>query len=134
MSISNRTLIKIASIGGIITCTTGILMQWKVKDRVRQADYYKEAFKTLRSHSGAVSLLGEPVKEGDFSLTNKDNYCNDSKAHFEVNVKGPKQKGTMYFWANKDETSDKWNISRIELGLESEPDRRLLIKNVTESV
>ncbi|GLV42189.1 uncharacterized protein CBL_03776 [Carabus blaptoides fortunei] len=134
MAISNRTLIKIASIGGIITCTTGVLMQWKIKDRVRQTEYYKEAFKTLRSHSGAVSLLGEPIKEGDFSLRNKDNHCNDSAAHFQVNVKGPKQTGTLYFWADKNNTSDKWNISRIELGLEKEPDRRLLIKNVNETV
>lgn len=128
MTISNKTLMKIASIGGIITCTTGLLYQWKLKDRIRASNYYKEAFQTLRSHPGAVRLLGEPINEGNFNLKNPNIYHDNDKVHLEVYLTGSKQKGSLYLWASK-HLDDKWSCDRIELGLESEPDRRLLIKN-----
>lgn len=120
---------KITAVGGVITCTTGLLMQWKIKDRIRQTDYYREAFKILRGHAGAVSLLGEPIKDGDIKFSDADTCLDKEKAHFSVNCKGPQQKGELFIWANKQVESEKWNVSRLELGLEKENDRRLLIKN-----
>lgn len=44
--------------------------------------------------SGAVSLLGEPIKEMGFDLSDeRKNFCDGYKAHFEVAVKGPKDRG-----------------------------------------
>lgn len=130
MTITNRTLVKIASIGGIITCSTGMLLHQKIKDRIREAEYYKEAFKTLRAHKGAVTYLGEPIKEGRLNIGNSNNYCDALKAHFEIPVKGPLQKGTMYFWAKRATEQENWIVNRIELGLKNEADRRLLIRDV----
>lgn len=55
------------------------------------------------------------------------NFCDGQTARFEVNVKGPKDRGVMCFWADRtDETG--WLVKRVELELKSQPDRRLLVK------
>lgn len=132
MTITNKTLVKIAAIGGVITCSMGLLMQWKIKDRIRQTDYYREAFKILRKHAGAVSLLGEPIKDGDIKFSDANTCLDKEKAHFTVNCKGSQQTGKLFIWANKQVESEKWIVSRLELGLEKESDRRLLIKKTIE--
>lgn len=76
--------------------------------------------------AGVKSILGEPIKESGLDL-GEPNYANDQKAHFEVQVKGPKAKGTMYFWAEK-LTDEQWNVSRIEFQLKDDDEKRLLIK------
>lgn len=46
------------------------------------------------TYLGAVHLLGEPIKEYGFDLADTNhNFCNEQQAQFEVNVKGPKDKG-----------------------------------------
>lgn len=108
----------------------GLLYHKKIKDTIREQEYYKDAIKTLRSHKGAVTLLGEPIKEGRLNIGSSSNYCNNLEAHFEVPVKGPNQKGKIFFWASRKSDDDNWLVKRIELELRNEPDRRLLIKNV----
>lgn len=60
------------------------------------------------------------------------NYASAEKAHFEVKLKGKREgkvsKGTMYFWAEKSKESESWNVSRIELQMEDDSEKRLLIK------
>lgn len=70
-------------------------------------------------------MLGEPIKEVGLDL-GEPNYANQEKAHFEVKVKGPTAKATMFFWAEKE--SEAWNVSRIELQLKDDEDKRLIIK------
>lgn len=78
---------------------------------------------------GAVSLLGEPIKEANFDLGDeKKCFCDGKVAQFEVKVKGPKNRGSMYFWAHRtDETG--WLVHRIELELKNQPEKRLMVKN-----
>jgi hypothetical protein len=40
-----------------------------ILDRVRQTEYFRDAFKQLRAHEGAKFLLGgEPIKETSFDI------------------------------------------------------------------
>lgn len=84
------------------------------------------------SFVGVKSILGEPIKENGLDL-GEPNYANKDKAHFEVQVKGPKAKGTMYFWAEKIADAEQWNVSRIEFQLKDDDEKRLLIKKSENS-
>ncbi|XP_044264362.1 uncharacterized protein LOC123011121 [Tribolium madens] len=129
MGVSNMTLVKIGAIGGVATVTMGFFYRNKVDQNIKSTVYYKEALKTVRTNKGAVHLLGEPIKEGKIDIDDTEtNFTKEHSARYEVPVRGPKQKGKIYFWASKH--NSEWVVNRIELGLEDEPNRRLLIKNL----
>ncbi|XP_055629480.1 uncharacterized protein LOC129770583 [Toxorhynchites rutilus septentrionalis] len=120
-----KTAIYIA-IGGI---TATMFMKLKLESRVRDQPYYRESMKILRAHPGAITLLGEPIKDMGFDFGEQSKKYNDGKIDgFSVAVKGTNQRGKLHFWAEHKE--DKWNITRAELELDSEPDRRLLIQKI----
>lgn len=74
-------------------------------------------------------MLGEPIVEHGFDVTDSENNsCDQTSAHFQVSVKGPKDKGYMFFWAERPGEQEKWLISRMELALKNSPDKRLVIK------
>lgn len=60
------------------------------------------------------------------------NYANSEKAHFEVKLKGSTAKGSMFFWAERLKDSESWNVSRIELQMKDDKEKRLLIKKTSE--
>ncbi|RZC41230.1 Coa1 domain containing protein [Asbolus verrucosus] len=121
---------KIAAVGGMVTVSMGMALRYKLSNNVKQTEYYKEALRTVRSNRGVVHLLGEPIKDGTIDVSDQEkNFTRQNTAQYEVPVRGPKQKGTVYFWAIK-QNSDHWTVNRIELGLKNEPNRRLLIKNI----
>lgn len=78
------------------------------------------------SIAGAKSILGEPIREVGIDLGEPNVYKPD-KAYVEVAVKGSQNRGTLYFWAEKPNEAEQWNVSRIELQLKDD-DKRLLIK------
>lgn len=128
--VSNKTLVKIAAYGGVLVSSTGLLVHWKFQERLKNAEFHKEAMKILRNHRPSVSLLGEPIKPGNVDLGNSTaNFCDSTRAQLEVPVRGPKNKGTLFFWAERVDPQQKWNVYRMELGLKNDPSRRLLIKN-----
>lgn len=45
--------------------------------------------------SGAIKLLGEPIKQLSFDLSDDDNYCDGRYAQFHVRVKGSNDKGKI---------------------------------------
>ncbi|XP_058835478.1 uncharacterized protein LOC131692443 [Topomyia yanbarensis] len=124
-----RTLVKTATyiaIGGI---TAALIMKGKLEDRVRSQSYYRDSMKVLRSHPGAISLLGEPIKDMGFDFGVESEKYGDGKIDgFAVPVKGSNQRGKYYFWA--DHQNDKWIITRAELELDKEPGRRLVIRKL----
>jgi cytochrome c oxidase assembly factor 1 len=131
MRVNNMTLVKIGAIGGMLTVSMGLAARFKISENIKKTEYYKDALKTVRTNKGAVYLLGEPMKDGRVDIGNSEkNFTKDDKAQYEVPIKGPKQKGMIYFWAAKQDTE--WVVKRIELGLQNEPNRRLLIKNINE--
>jgi Cytochrome oxidase complex assembly protein 1 len=77
-------------------------------------------------------MLGEPMKEVGVDIGHP-NYADSEKAHFEVKLKGPNAKGSMFFWAEKIKEVEDWNVSRIEFQLKDD-DKRLVVKKSLESV
>ncbi|CAG4922565.1 unnamed protein product [Colias eurytheme] len=126
MNVSNSKLLQIAAIGGLVVTSTGLYLQRKLVDKVRDLDYYKLALKKLRSHPGAVYHLGEPIKDKRFKLSdNEKNYCDQKTARFQIPVAGPKDRGSYFIWAENQE--EKWLLTKAELELKSKPDERLVI-------
>ncbi|XP_063701662.1 uncharacterized protein LOC134831777 [Culicoides brevitarsis] len=128
---SNKKLIQIAAYAGVFTATSAMLMRDSIIQRIKKQDYYTESLKILRAHPGAVTLMGEPIKELGFKLEDKKNFADGKNAHFEVKVKGPKDSGKMYLWAERVE--EKWNVKRIELELKSQENKRLVVKKEENS-
>jgi cytochrome c oxidase assembly factor 1 len=132
--VSNRTLAQIAAYGGVFVASTGMLVHWKLQERVKGSEFHKEGMKILRKHQPSLSLLGEPIKAGNIDLgDNAANCCNSAHAQLQIPVKGPKNKGTLFLWAEKVDPQEKWNVYRLELGLKNDLSRRLLIKNDSPS-
>ncbi|CAO1341163.1 unnamed protein product [Diamesa tonsa] len=123
--VSNRTLAKAATYLAVGGFTSIMWMRFQLQDKIRKQEYFKESMKLLRSHKGAIQVLGEPIKDAGFDI-GQPNYADSEKAHFEVKVKGSKERGALFFWSERIE--DKWNITRAELELKNDPDKRLVIK------
>ncbi|XP_075165111.1 uncharacterized protein LOC142237623 [Haematobia irritans] len=124
---SNKTLAKLAVYIGVAGISSVMYMRWKVEERIRNTDYFRSAFQTLRQHKGAVSLLGEPIKDMGFDIGDAKNACDGQNANFEVSVKGSKERGKIFFWASRNEND--WLIDHLELELKSQPDKRFIIKS-----
>ncbi|KAM7344039.1 uncharacterized protein ACRADG_010882 isoform 1-T2 [Cochliomyia hominivorax] len=124
---SNKTLAKYAIYIGIAGLSSIMYMRWKIEERIRNTDYFRAAFQTLRQHKGAVSLLGEPIKNMGIDISDPQNNCDGEKAQFEVSIKGSKERGKMFFTATRNEDLG-WLIDSLELELKSQPDKRFLIK------
>ncbi|CAO1344376.1 unnamed protein product [Diamesa hyperborea] len=123
--VSNRTLAKAATYLAVGGFTSIMWMRFQLQDKIRKQEYFKESMKLLRSHKGAIQVLGEPIKDAGFDIGHP-NYADSEKAHFEVKVKGSKERGALFFWSER--IDDKWNITRAELELKNDPDKRLVIK------
>ncbi|ALC40500.1 CG31913 [Drosophila busckii] len=124
---SNRTLGNICVYGAVFSISAVMYMRWKLEDRVRSQDFYKLALQHVRSHKGAVKLLGEPIKDSGFDMSNVNNTCDEHRAQLEVNVRGSKDKGTVYFWATN-QPDKGWLIERLELEAKQHPNKRFLLK------
>ncbi|KAH8351874.1 hypothetical protein KR084_000370 [Drosophila pseudotakahashii] len=124
---SKRTMGTICICGALASISGLAYKRWKLEDGVRQSEYYQMAFQQLRQHSGAVGLLGEPIKESGFSLFNEKNRCDMDKAQFQVSVQGSKDRGTVYFWATNSQKQG-WLIDRLELETKQHPNTRFLLK------
>ncbi|XP_070508115.1 uncharacterized protein [Chironomus tepperi] len=125
---SNRFLWKASvyiAVGGM-TCV--MIMRSMLKERVRQTEYFRDSMKILRTHEGCKYLLGEPIKEVGLDV-GEPNFANSTGAHFEVKVKGSQNKGTMYFWADRPTDKDKWQISRLELEIQNDDKRLVVVKS-----
>lgn len=131
---SNMTYIKIAGIGGIATAVMGYMARGKIQDNVKSATFYKEAMKLVRAHPAAVHLLGEPIKDGRIDVgNNRKNFIEGNRAQFEVPLKGPKQKGTMYILATKEDDDKEWSVNQLELETVNNLNKRLIVKRTSNT-
>lgn len=148
--VSTRTLAKTALFGAVGIIGSLIWARTTIENRVRNAEFYRLAMKELRASPGeaemnnwkpyiflqynnelpgAVKMLGAPITEHGFDVgDNEKNHVDRMKARLQVSVKGPTDKGYMFFWAEKPEESAPWLIKRMELALKRTPDKLLLIK------
>lgn len=57
---TNRTLAKIAVYGAFASITGAMYFKYKIEDRVRNQEYYRQAFQILRSHPGWYASISYP--------------------------------------------------------------------------
>lgn len=81
---------------------------------------------------GAKFLLGDPIQEVGFDIGNPNVFLS-KEAHCEVKVRGPKNRGQMFFWASRPDDNSPWNIDIIELEVKGEEGKRLLVKKQSEN-
>ncbi|EDV31915.1 uncharacterized protein Dana_GF15580 [Drosophila ananassae] len=124
---SKRALGSICICGALASISGLAYMRWRLEDQVRQTEYYQLAIQQLRQHSGAVSLLGEPIRESGFNVSNEKNRVDGGRAQLQVTVQGSKDKGTVYFWATNSPKKG-WLIERLELETQQHPNTRFLLK------
>lgn len=110
-----RGLVGIAGLGGMITGLTGYTLHNILQKRVRESPVYQEAMKTINKHPAVISLLGEPVRSDRVNVGSKNNVLSLRLSTLELPVHGPKNKGTLYVWADRLTDSDPWNLYRLEL-------------------
>ncbi|KAG4071702.1 hypothetical protein HA402_011856 [Bradysia odoriphaga] len=128
---STRTLVQACLYTSFAGISGLMLLRHKIQQDVRNTEYFRDAMKLLRAHPGSVHYLGQPIKETGFDLgDNEHNFCDGNKAQFEVSIKGPKDKGKMYFWAERAESKE-WIVNRLEVELNSVPDKRLIVQTTS---
>ncbi|XP_067127054.1 cytochrome c oxidase assembly factor 1 homolog [Centruroides vittatus] len=120
-------LLKYAAITGIACSAGGLYIQSKIRDNMKKGNYYSDSLKLLRQHTGAADLLGQPIKVGKLDLGDEENYLDGLKTTLKVPVKGPKEKGHLFIWADRQKPGDIWTVQRLELSLNKIADSRLLI-------
>lgn len=59
---------------------------------------------------------------------NEKNYVDKKRAQLQISVKGPKDKGYLFFWAERPDEQEQWLIKRMELAVKSAPNKLYLIK------
>ena len=137
------TLLKVASIGGVLVSSAGLLMKWMIDQKLRKSDYYTKATSQVLAHRPLVELIGEPIFFGNVDLSDtKKNYSTESEAKFEVPIKGSRNRGMMYMKAiRKLNVSDEiemdvpslpssppeWKVERIEVSIDNRPGERVVV-------
>ncbi|CAH0552136.1 unnamed protein product [Brassicogethes aeneus] len=130
MTISNMTLVKIAAIGGMATVTMGLALRFQTNNKIKESPFCKEALKEVRSHKAAVHLLGEPIKDRMIRVDERaKNYVIDNSGKYEIPLSGSKRKGVLHLWLNRNDDKSDWDIQRMELGVDNQPDKRLILKS-----
>lgn len=59
---SNKTLAKAAVYVGVAGISSIMYMRWKIEERIRNTDYFRAAFQTLRQHRG--NFFQKCIKQG----------------------------------------------------------------------
>uniref|UniRef100_A0A023FN96 Putative cytochrome oxidase complex assembly protein 1 n=1 Tax=Amblyomma cajennense TaxID=34607 RepID=A0A023FN96_AMBCJ len=121
-------LVQAAGFAGIGIVCSSFWFKHYLGNKMTDLDYYKNAMTTLRGNSAAMKLLGEPIKElridiGDSASTS----TRPHRARMKVPIKGSKQRGELYLWAERHALDVPWELLRLELGLEQHKDKRLLV-------
>lgn len=65
----------------------------------------------------------------DISEPNK---ADKLSAYFEIKVRGSKEMGTLFLWADRPNETDPWNVPRLELQIRDDDQKRLLIKKESD--
>ncbi|KAM7299411.1 hypothetical protein ISCGN_019977 [Ixodes scapularis] len=121
-------LLKYASFGGLATVGGILGLQKYVAMKLTELEYYKTSLAMLRNHKEAVKLLGEPVRERNIDVgDSKSTTTRPYRARMKVPLSGSKQSGDLYLWAQRRTLQDSWEVLRLELGLQTLKDKRLLV-------
>lgn len=133
--VTNKTLAKIAVVGGLLALGSASYFRWKIETSIKRSTYFNLATEKLLANKTATDVLGEPVLIGSLDLGDtKRNFCNGLQAQFRVPVRGPKSSGIMAFEASRNPPSQpEWRINMVEL-MDKECTKKLVIENHTLSI
>ncbi|XP_045106764.1 uncharacterized protein LOC123501812 isoform X2 [Portunus trituberculatus] len=123
------TLARTAAIGGVIVIGSAHYFRGRIQDGIKQTEYYQESLRILRENRGVAYLMGEPIRDGRLDLgDNVNNFCTEKEAQFQVPLKGTKQAGILYLWASRSAGLQPWSVDRLELSVEDQPGKRILLR------
>ncbi len=130
--VTNKTLAKIAVVGGFAALGSAGFFRWKIESGIKQSQYFQLAEKKLLESEAAVSVLGKPVLIGSLDLGDtKRNFCDGLQAQFHVPVRGPKSSGIMVFEASRNPPSQpEWKLNVLEL-MDKAATKKIVIESRT---
>lgn len=132
--ISNRTLVKIASLGGFVTAGVGYIFHYRIQHDIRNSESYKDVMNIFHAHKKAVSYLGEPITLGRIIHGNGQQTLGQKTKYkwFKVLLKGSNTKAKLYYeiMLLEHKIEDKYEtISKIEITFDNIPGKTFVIKD-----
>lgn len=134
--VSNQTLMKIASLGGFVTASTGYVFYYRIQHDVKESETYKDVMNTLRAHKRAFLYLGEPITlgritygDGHRTLLHKDTSIIQNYKWFKVPLTGTNTKGKLYYEVILNhKLENKLEASKIEIVFDNIPGKTFVIR------
>ncbi|XP_071942805.1 cytochrome c oxidase assembly factor 1 homolog [Antedon mediterranea] len=114
---SIQTLGKIAIYGAVGSVLSSGYFYKSIQDKIAGSPFYVQTMSVVRNHTGAMEVLGEPLRSKFVSLSSKANTMNGYNAQLQIPVKGSKRSGTVHSWSSRKDTSEEWFIEKVDLEL-----------------
>ncbi|XP_020282083.1 uncharacterized protein LOC109853923 [Pseudomyrmex gracilis] len=128
--VSTNTLMKIASIGGLVTGCTGYAFHFRVQHNIRESETFKNAISALRAHKKAVPYLGEPLQLGRIRYGNEHHPDQEpSYTWFKVSLTGSNTKGSLYYEVTLDRENKTPEVSKIEVTFDNIPGKTFVLRD-----
>ena len=127
---SKFPFLKPAALGLVGIGSIEVISRYIIPEWIRNySSCYKEAMQNLRNNAEAVNMLGEPIKEGRISYSDKhENNANTNVTWYTVPVEGSKTSGKLRYWITYDKRfSFAYRLIRVELQFNDDPNKILLI-------
>ncbi|XP_011635297.1 uncharacterized protein LOC105425964 [Pogonomyrmex barbatus] len=132
--VSNQTLLKIASLGGFITASTGYAFHFRIQYDIKETETYKYVVNTLRTHKKAIPYLGEPITmgritygDGNRTLEHEVTKVVQNYKWFKIPLTGTRTKGKLYYEVILNH-ENKPEVSKIEITFDNIPGKTFVIK------
>lgn len=130
--ISNQTLVKIASLGGFVTASTGYAFHYRVQHNIKESESYKDVINIFRAHKKAESYLGEPITFGRITYGDGQQILGQKIKYkwFKVSLTGNNTKAKLYYELMLEHKNEnKYDISKIEITFDNIPGKTFVIKD-----
>lgn len=130
--ISNQILMKIASLGGFITASTGYAFHYRIQHDIKKSESYKDAINIFHAHKKAVTYLGEPITLGRITYGDGQKIFKPKMKYkwFKVSLTGSNTKAKLYYEIILEhEIENKYEISKIEITFDNIPGKIFVIKD-----
>ncbi|XP_011165444.2 uncharacterized protein LOC105199869 [Solenopsis invicta] len=131
-----QTLMKIASVGGFITASTGYTFHYRIQHDIKKSETYKDVMNILHAHKKAVPYLGEPITlgritygDGHRTLEHEDTKVTQNYKWFKVPLTGANTKAKLYYEVTLNcNLKNKLEVSKIEILFDNIPGKTFIIR------
>lgn len=128
--VSFYTLSTLSLVG--FTGCVWIYLKTKMKDheKLKSTTCYKEALAAMRSHNGAIKYLGQPIEDRTMYVSSVEDISDEiRKTEVNVEVKGSKNFGRLYFWVNQYISNPaNFYVDEVQLQIGTDDSKRLIIQ------